>query len=559
VKLFCPECGQKLAVPSHDLQRMYRCPRCGVAHVAADLVSKRTTVPIVAVDDAVTLETAMPPQLVEPEASTPEDAIPETQSMPATARMPGAPGHAAAGGRSVTAPMAARPMPNAPPTGGPVGAIGPSPVAGFSAPVPQAPGAYPYQTPPHVVAQPQYAARPPVPWPVPQGMAPPVAVPPGVGWPAGQPWPPQMPNAAPVVAASAFPAVDQAAPRTRTPALVRGIQWFDAKLVGYRAVALGGAAAVADIASPINDTWYLVATIVFAALLVVLGLARALSLVSDGLLGHRIKLTFQSIGERTNELLVATPPERARRLRNAALLLGLIALAVRPIVLGFVRTAYSVEGVRPDVSAASETFLVIGFGMLALAVGAFFWRLRATSSRATTSGLPRTGNSMSMASGIRGLDPVLDLAGGMAVAPRVADPLLGGVLAALACWKPSRRCEYEIDYRDSLLNHLRNRLPEVHLRPEFPIAQNGELRKIDIVVAQSIALELKRALGAAASQRARGQVEDYLDMWKQGPVLLVICETPPGFGDSLVGRKVRALHGAGKAVLAIAAGKRSRW
>lgn len=49
-KVFCPACGQKLAIPTLDLQSAYACPRCHSTHLAGDLIPKGATVPGVPVD-----------------------------------------------------------------------------------------------------------------------------------------------------------------------------------------------------------------------------------------------------------------------------------------------------------------------------------------------------------------------------------------------------------------------------------------------------------------------------------------------------------------------------
>ena len=55
IKLFCPHCGQKLSVPSDDLQQFYECPRCHRIEPATELVSADqtlTAVPIEGSDDS---------------------------------------------------------------------------------------------------------------------------------------------------------------------------------------------------------------------------------------------------------------------------------------------------------------------------------------------------------------------------------------------------------------------------------------------------------------------------------------------------------------------------
>ena len=349
--------------------------------------------------------------------------------------------------------------------------------------------------------------------------------------------------------------------------LLDAIAIGDSRLDGWRARILATVAAVVVGTSFFNNTtYYVIAAIVLALVVCLLGAGRVLAFRADDgrwvvwrTLVTNTRLALDAIGD----FWKAPFSEKARQICNVAALVGFMLLAIQPPIKWVMETLCEFIGER-FVDSPFETLdyvlRSIGGISLAASVGFFVARRRSLQSHAAATGLGvgRAGNSLALAHDLRGLPAVLDLTRDRA-APRVADPLLNGVLASLAAWSPPRWCKREIEYERSLVRHLEKVLPEVRIHAQFPIANaDGELRRLDVVIAKAIVLELKCALDAAASQRARGQIEDYLDMWTGGPVLLVVCETPAHFAETQLMGKVRALHSAGRPVLAIAAGRRLR-
>lgn len=96
---------------------------------------------------------------------------------------------------------------------------------------------------------------------------------------------------------------------------------------------------------------------------------------------------------------------------------------------------------------------------------------------------------------------------------------------AVQNWTP-KNCYYEYEYQDKLYRHLRKALPNVKIDLEFPIGQKslGNKGRADIVVNESILIEMKRDSSAGAIQRAKGQIMQYSEIWKErGPSVLLLC------------------------------------
>jgi hypothetical protein len=144
----------------------------------------------------------------------------------------------------------------------------------------------------------------------------------------------------------------------------------------------------------------------------------------------------------------------------------------------------------------------------------------------------------------------------------VNNPLMQNVLKQLATWKPRTSFEYEDEYQGSLHRHLKMYLPEADSKREYPIklADSKRPRWIDIVVADFVAIEMKRDFHKSGEiQRAQGQLMENVRTWgPRGPVMLVVCDVEPGFLESTLGGLINQMRSMGYAVMAVAAGSRSR-
>jgi hypothetical protein len=126
----------------------------------------------------------------------------------------------------------------------------------------------------------------------------------------------------------------------------------------------------------------------------------------------------------------------------------------------------------------------------------------------------------------------------------------------LSEWRP-REQEREAGYERSLVRFLKKRLPGVEARTQQPFeAEDGSRGRIDVVVDDVLAIELKRGLRASAeADRAVGQIFKYAASWKNGPVILVLCEASWDFAQQPMIRRLAELHALGRAVFVVAAGR----
>jgi hypothetical protein len=97
---------------------------------------------------------------------------------------------------------------------------------------------------------------------------------------------------------------------------------------------------------------------------------------------------------------------------------------------------------------------------------------------------------------------------------------------AIKNWNP-RDSYYEYEYQDKLLRHLRKALPDASIDSEYPIGEKqlGTKGRADIVINDTILIEMKRDSSAGAIQRAKGQIAQYAEAWNnKGPVILLLCD-----------------------------------
>lgn len=141
---------------------------------------------------------------------------------------------------------------------------------------------------------------------------------------------------------------------------------------------------------------------------------------------------------------------------------------------------------------------------------------------------------------LAGIDPLLERrehAQHQEVYSAFHGDLVTRVLRDLSQWKSSTEVYDEQSCRDEIAFFLRERGYDIGI--ERWIEKSGERRRVDLLVEDSIAIEMKYALhekGAGERDRARSQVERYAQMWGEtGPVLLLLAATPRSgaerFGD----------------------------
>jgi hypothetical protein len=99
------------------------------------------------------------------------------------------------------------------------------------------------------------------------------------------------------------------------------------------------------------------------------------------------------------------------------------------------------------------------------------------------------------------------------------------LVSALQKWNP-RNCYYEYEFQIKLQRHLGRHLSESIIEREKPIGSKEDFNRgrADIIIDDTILIELKKDTCAGAVQRAKGQIGQYAEIWRQkGPVILVLC------------------------------------
>lgn len=126
----------------------------------------------------------------------------------------------------------------------------------------------------------------------------------------------------------------------------------------------------------------------------------------------------------------------------------------------------------------------------------------------------------------------------------------------LARWKP-RASEREAGYERSLVRFLERNMPGIDAQTQLPFqAEDGTRGRIDIVLDEVVAIELKRDLRISAdADRAVGQVLKYAASWRRGPVLLLLCEASAEVADLPVLKRIAELREGGRSLFVVAAGR----
>jgi hypothetical protein len=104
--------------------------------------------------------------------------------------------------------------------------------------------------------------------------------------------------------------------------------------------------------------------------------------------------------------------------------------------------------------------------------------------------------------------------------------LFSDFVSAIKNWSPGK-CNYEYEFQNKLYRHLKKSLPGADIELEYPIgdAAHGNKGRADIVINDTILVEMKRDSSAGAVQRAKGQILQYSDIWRnRGPVILLLCD-----------------------------------
>lgn len=500
VTLFCPHCGQKLSLPTTDLQQHFRCPRCHAEASAAELIPPQKTLA------AVPIESVRPPASVTPEGVPPA---------------------------AIVHPVLQPPAAPAGPTPAPMGA--------------------PSWSPP-------WTLEPPA------GSPSPVASPPA---PVGSVEP------APLVLPEDFGRDERLLEGGRESGLLRAARFvldlaerFDAFTYGYRLpilYVLSGIYCITAILTAVLGRFAGEgpALGVFFFVLLTYGLARlSMFRTEDGRWTWRTALQGLRGGWRRTwdwikdyrELPAA---EKTDTLASLATTGGCIAIAVRA---GFV-WALAPKGSIFFMAWAGLGWLAIAFGFYELYKTRSLRKGRPQLGPADQGGalVPATSGDLPAV-----IDLVRDSASELQRARGAYGAYLADLLEVLSTWNPRPRGDppLEADYQASLHRHLRKHRPGLKIERERPIRSDieGTRRRIDLAIDDCVVIEMKRSLKRTAeADRAFHQIRAYAKEWSdKGPVLLVLCETPPGFAQVLdLKGKMQELRANNYNVVAVAAGRRA--
>lgn len=133
--------------------------------------------------------------------------------------------------------------------------------------------------------------------------------------------------------------------------------------------------------------------------------------------------------------------------------------------------------------------------------------------------------------------------------------LLKDFALAIKNWKP-HTAQYEYQYQDRLFRHLRKSLPDAVIELEYPIGEKseGNRGRADIVINDMLLIEMKRDSSAGAIQRAKGQIAQYSEIWKnKGPVVLLLCDYDYEHAKLVYGSTMEDLLKLGRPVLTVVA------
>ncbi|MEO7032863.1 MAG: hypothetical protein ABI548_03445 [Polyangiaceae bacterium] len=131
------------------------------------------------------------------------------------------------------------------------------------------------------------------------------------------------------------------------------------------------------------------------------------------------------------------------------------------------------------------------------------------------------------------------------------------LLHHIARWKP-RHQDSEAAYEASLKRFLQRELPgaKVERQQSLQTSDGRMVGKVDLVVDDVLAIELKRLLRSSEADRAVGQIWKYAEAWTRGPVMLLLCETRAGFAQAGFIDRIGELRDRGRPLFVVAAGRR---
>lgn len=359
-------------------------------------------------------------------------------------------------------------------------------------------------------------------------------------------------------------------------------QWFLSVADRFDELLYGSRAAVVSIAAALTVTvtgietytnaeaplFTAIATFLFILLLFLLAVARLGSLRDDdgnwslSLVSGRVSETADDLNDAISPSSELTAPVRWKAAGKMIMSVALVVLALRNVVTLFLITIDEFFSAHIDVAESiGHWMFVAGAGLLGL--GALSWiigwqRLRSAPDAQWLR--PNAEERRRIITAVSGLPPIIDCTGEAGhvreLARRAGHPVLMQLLEHLSTWQP-RPSTYEKDYQAALFRMLRRKMPGANPQRERPIGDRslGTRGRADLVVSDSVLIEMKRGLSTTAADRAIGQIRRYTEAWKNGPVMLLLCDADPVSAQRFLEQQIIALHREAP-VLMVFAGRR---
>lgn len=349
---------------------------------------------------------------------------------------------------------------------------------------------------------------------------------------------------------------------------------IDAALYGKRAAAITISALFTVLATifeahenraPFMTT---IMTALFSLFLFLLLVARIGSFRNDegnwsfAIVADRLRSAGKSFGEGFSAFWEMTGGQRATAIGKTLIGVSLVGLALRNIVVLLVILAEELfEASIGTAKSLDEAMMTAGIYALLAGFGLWAWGWQSSRSAGKELQLvPDEAGRERLVAATKEMPLIIDCADkdkALQWANRTKDPVLKAVIEVLVRWQP-RGAESEADYQASLHRKLRRDLPGANPERERPIGARatGNRGRADLVVSDSVLIEMKKGLTTSSAQRALGQIQMYLSAWNRGPVMLVLCEVDPASAQQFLVKEIDNLRKRQEPVMMVFAGRR---
>ena len=350
---------------------------------------------------------------------------------------------------------------------------------------------------------------------------------------------------------------------------------IDVALYGKRAIAIT-VGAFLTVAATVFDAYNnprapfmtTIMTALFSFLLFFLVVARIGSFRDDegkwsfDVVADRLRSAGKSFGESFSAFWEMAGGQRAAAVGKMLVGISLVGLALRNIVVLLVIIAEEIFEVSIGTAKSLDESMMTA-GMYAILAGLALWLWGWQSTRSSGKELqlvPTEAGRERLVAAAKEMPLIIDCADkakALELADRTKDPVLKAIIKVLVSWQP-RGAESEADYQASLHRKLRRELPATNPERERPIGARatGNRGRADLVVSDSVLIEMKKGLTTSSAQRALGQIQMYLSAWNRGPVMLVVCEVDPAMAQQFLVKEIENLRKRQEPVMMVFAGRR---